>query len=126
MSTNFLSNSNLKKRVRGGEFNQATSSFLGTVRPDGTTILIDSSGTISVVPVTTATTSATGTVRPNNSSIVVNNGVLSLGSSLTSSWNIEQSSNGSLIFYYAGVAKFRLGADGVFAATSNVGAFVTI
>ena len=81
MSTNFLSNSNLRKGVRGGEFNQATSSFLGTVRPDGTTILINSSGTISVVPVTTATPSATGTVRPDNTSITVAGGVISVNSS---------------------------------------------
>ena len=92
MSTNFLSNSNLRKSVRGGEFNQATSSFLGTVRPDGTTILIDSSGTISVVPVTTATPSATGTVRPDNTSITVAaNGVIAVNSSYVT---LVTSSNG--------------------------------
>lgn len=126
MSTNFLSNQNLLKQQRGAEFNKATSSYLGTVRPDGTTILVNSSGTISVVPVTTATTSATGTVRPDNTSITVSDGVLSLGSSITANWTIQQSSNGSLYFYHAGVAKFRLGTDGVFSATSNIGAFVTI
>jgi len=91
MGSNFLSNQNLQKQVRGSEFNKATSSFLGTVRPDGTTILVDSSGTISVVPVTTATSSATGTVRPDNTSITVAGGVIAVSSSYVT---LVTSSNG--------------------------------
>ena len=151
MSFGYASNSNLRGAQRGAALTTATSSFVGVVRVDGSTMLVDANGTISVnftsvdssianlssvttssiaylssVAATNATPSGFGTVRPDNSSINVNAGVLSLGSSITASWTIQQSSNGSLYFYYAGVAKFRLGTDGVFAATSNIGAFVTI
>ena len=110
--------------IPGGSFTLATTSNFGAVRPDGTSILI-TSGVISA-NIQTATLSNQGISRPNNSSIVVNSGILSLGSSITDSWSIQQSSNGSLYFYHAGVAKFRLGTDGVFSATSNIGAFITI
>lgn len=96
MSTNFLSNSNIKKKVRGAEFNKATSSFLGTVRADGTTILIDSSGTISVVPVTTATSSATGTIRPDNTSITVTSGVIAVNTQNIIDNNSLSSVNGTI------------------------------
>jgi hypothetical protein len=81
---------------------------------------------LSSVAATRATTSTFGVVQANGSSITVSAGTLSLGSSITAAWTIQQSSNGSLYFYHSGVAKFRLGTDGVFSATSNVGAFVTI
>jgi hypothetical protein len=78
MSTNFLSNQNLLKQQRGAEFNKATSSYLGTVRPDGTTISINSSGTISAV---TATSSVTGIVRPDGTSIAISGGSISIATS---------------------------------------------
>lgn len=125
-NTSIAVNNGVLSLIPGGSFTQATSSNFGAVRPDNTSILI-TSGVISAnVPIPIATLSTQGISRPNNSSIVVNSGVLSLGSSITDSWTIQQSSNGSLYFYHAGVARFRFGADGVFSATSNIGAFVTI
>ena len=120
-------NNGVLSLIPGGSFTLATSSNFGAVRPDNTSILI-TSGVISanIQPLPIASTSTQGISRPDNSSIVVNSGVLSLGSSITANWTIQQSSNGSLIFYNSGVARFRLGTDGVFSATSNIGAFVTI
>lgn len=147
MSYSYASNSNLRGAQRGAAQSTATSSFVGVVRVDGSSMLVDANGTISVDPTalnnlssvttssiaylssvasTKATTSTFGIVQADNTSITVSNGVLSLGSSITASWTIQQSSNGSLYFYHAGIAKFRLGTDGVFSATSNIGAFVTI
>lgn len=123
-NTSIAVNNGVLSLIPGGSFTLATSSNFGAVRPDNTSILI-TSGVISA-NIQTATLSNQGISRPNNSSIVVDSGVLSLGSSITASWTIQQSSNGSLYFYHAGVARFRLGTDGVFSATSNIGAFVTI
>ena len=126
-NTSIAVNNGVLSLIPGGSFTLATSSNFGAVRPDNTSILI-TSGVISanIPTIPTATLSTQGISRPNNSSIVVDSGVLSLGSSITASWTIQQSSNGSLYFYHAGVARFRLGTDGVFSATSNIGAFVTI
>jgi LysM repeat protein len=51
---------------------------------------------------------------------------LTIGSSVSTSWNFAQSSNGSLYLYFNGVAKFRFDTSGTISAVSNVGAFVTI
>ena len=56
--------------------NTATSSVLGLVRPDNSTITV-SSGVLSAVSVPTATSSVLGLVRPDNSTITVSSGVLS-------------------------------------------------
>ena len=63
----------------------STTSQLGTVRIDGTSIVI-SSGTISV-PV--ASSSQTGIVRADGTSILVTSGVLSLGTTWTTSINVS-------------------------------------
>ena len=110
-------------------YNIATSSSVGMVRPDNTSITISSNGVISLVPggsFTQATSSNFGAVRPNNSSININAGVLSLGSSITAAWTIAQSSNGSLIFYNSGIAKMRLDSSGTITATGDIIAFGTI
>ena len=73
-----------------------------------------------------ASSSTLGLVRPDNSSIVVNNGVLSLGSSLTQSWTFTQSSNGALYLYFGGVAKFRFDSSGTITAVNDVIASGTI
>jgi hypothetical protein len=116
--------------IPGGTLIPATSSTLGAVRPDNTSILI-TSGVISA-NIQIATSSVIGTVRADGTSILINAGVLSTGYvqtsavTTTSSWTMTQSSNGSLYFYYNGVAKFRFGADGVISAVSNIGAYITI
>ena len=116
--------------IPGGTLIPATSGTLGAVRPDGTSILI-TSGVISA-NIQVATSSVIGTVRPDGTSILINAGVISTGYvqtsavTTTSSWTMTQSSNGSLYVYYNGVAKFRFGADGVFSAVSNIGAYITI
>jgi hypothetical protein len=74
----------------------------------------------------TATSSVQGKVRPNNTSITVNAGVISLGSSITTNWTMQETAAGALYFYYNGVAKFRFDSSGTIAAVSNIGAFITI
>ena len=84
------------------------------------------SSTVSNISVPTGTTTTLGIVRPNNSSINISaNGVLSLGSSVTASWTIQQVSN-DLYFYYAGAAKFKLTSAGAFVAVDNVTAYGTV
>jgi hypothetical protein len=50
MSTSFASNSNLRGAQRGAALTTATSSFVGVVRVDATTLQVDATGTISVDP----------------------------------------------------------------------------
>lgn len=50
MSYTYASNSNLRGAQRGAALSTATSSFVGVVRADGTTIFVDALGTISVNP----------------------------------------------------------------------------
>lgn len=158
MAYSYASNSNLRGAQRGAALSTATSSFVGVVRVDGNTMLVDDTGTISVNPTalnnlssftvtsiselssnttssiaylssvaaTKATTSTFGIVRANNTSITVSDGTLSLGSSITASWTIQQSSNGSLYFYYAGTAKMRLDSSGTITVTGDIIGFGTI
>ena len=76
MSFGFASNSSLKQAVRGATLGTATSSFVGVVRVDGTSIFVDVNGTLSV-PV--ATTAVTGTVRPDGTGILISAGIISVG-----------------------------------------------
>jgi len=50
MSYSFASNLNLKGAQRGAALSTATSSFVGVVRVDGSSMLVDANGTISVDP----------------------------------------------------------------------------
>lgn len=83
------------------------------------------SSTVSNISVPTGTTTTLGIVRPNNSSINITAGVLSLGSSITASWTIQQVSN-DLVFYFAGTARFRLTSAGAFVAADNVTAYGSV
>jgi len=83
------------------------------------------SSTVANISVPTGTTTTLGIVRPNNSSINITNGVLSLGSSITASWTIQQVSN-DLVFYFGGTARFRLTSAGAFVAADNVTAYGTV
>lgn len=74
----------------------ATTATAGSVRPDGTSILV-TSGVISVA-------------NPIRSS----------------SWTITQSSNGSLYFYYNNIAKMRLDSGGTITVVGNLIAFGTL
>ena len=80
---------------------------------------------LSSVAATKATTSVQGIVRGDNTSIVTVNGIASLGSSLTASWTFQQSSNGSLIFYFGGSARLSIDSSGTITALGNVRAFTT-
>ena len=51
---------------------------------------------------------------------------LSIGSSVSTSWNFAQSSNGSLYLYFNGVAKFRFDTGGTITATNDLIAVGTI
>lgn len=129
MAYGFVSRQNVRSTVRGAELQPATSSFLGAVVVDGETILADTAGVISVptgtssqvgllqadgtsilvsdgvitANISTATSSQAGIVRPDGTSILVNNGVISVstvstdGTSVTSiagTLAIATSSNG--------------------------------
>jgi hypothetical protein len=84
------------------------------------------SSTVANISVPTGTTTTLGIVRPDNSSINIStNGVLSLGSSITASWTIQQVSN-DLVFYFGGTARFRLTSGGAFVAADNVTAYGTV
>ena len=52
---------------------KATTSAVGVVKPDGTSITIDNDGTIHGATVAAATTSSLGTVKPDGTTITVDN-----------------------------------------------------
>lgn len=78
---------------------------------------------LSSVAATKATNTSYGIVKGNTTSILINNGTVTLGSSITASWSISESSNGSLIFYYGGVARISFDSSGTITALQNVRAF---
>jgi hypothetical protein len=157
MSYSYASNLNLRGAQRGAALTTATSSFVGVVRVDNTTLLVDANGTISVdstalnnlssfavtnianlssvttssiaylssLAATKATTSTFGIVRANNTSITVNNGTLSLGSSITASWTIQQVGNG-LVFYYGGTPVVQFSSTGAITTISDITGFGTV
>lgn len=94
MSYSYASNSNLRGAQRGAAQSTATSSFVGVVRVDGNTMLVDANGTISVDPTAVnnvssslntlssntwraANSSTLGLVIPDGTSILVTSGVIS-------------------------------------------------
>jgi hypothetical protein len=135
MSYSYASNLNLRGAQRGAALTTATTSFVGVVRVDNTTLLVDANGTISVDPTalnnlssvasTKATTSTFGIARANNTSITVNNGTLSLGSSITAAWTIQQVGNG-LVFYYAGTPVVQFSSTGAITTISDITGFGTV
>lgn len=88
MSYSYASNSNLRGAQRGAAQSTATSSFVGVVRVDGTTMLVDANGTISVNQTAlntlssntwrAATSSTLGLVKPDGTSVLINAGVISI------------------------------------------------
>ena len=88
--------------------------------------LLSLSSTVANISVPTGTTTTLGIVRPDNSSINISaNGVLSLGSSVTTNWTFAETA-GSLVFYYAGTAKLKFNSDGSVVAVSNITAYGTV
>ena len=88
--------------------------------------LLSLSSTVANISVPTGTTTTLGIVRPNNSSINISaNGVLSLGSSVTTNWTFAEVS-GSLVFYYAGTARLKFNSDGSIVSVSNITAYGTV
>lgn len=79
-----------------------------------------------IAATTKATNTSYGIVQGNTTSILINNGIATLGSSITASWTIAQSSNGALYFYHAGVAKFRFDSSGTITAVNDLIAVGTI
>ena len=69
----------------------ATTSTLGKVRPDGTSVLINN-GVISVGVTVTGTTSLAGILQPDNNSILVTSGVISVNTADTT-YTITDSSS---------------------------------
>ena len=88
--------------------------------------LLSLSSTVANISVPTGTTTTLGIVRPDNSSINISaNGVLSLGSSVTTNWTFAEVA-GSLVFYYAGTAKLKFNSDGSIVSVSNITAYGTV
>ena len=84
------------------------------------------SSTVSNISVPTGTTTTLGIVRPNNSSINISaNGVLSLGSSVSTNWTFAETA-GSLVFYYAGTARLKFNSDGSIVSVNNITAYGTV
>jgi len=101
------------------------------VTTGGTTLarnadLVTVSSNAFIAATTRGTNTSFGIVRGSTTSININNGVVSLGSSITTNWTIQETAAGALYFYYNGVAKFRFDSSGTIAAVSNIGAFITI
>jgi len=88
--------------------------------------LVTVSSNAFIAATTRGTNTSFGIVRGSTTSININNGVVSLGSSITTNWTIQETAAGALYFYYNGVAKFRFDSSGTIAAVSNIGAFITI
>lgn len=85
MSFGYASNSNLRGAQRGAALTTATSSFVGVVRVDGSTMLVDANGTISVDPTALNNlSSVTATNIANLSSVTATN-IANLSSVTTSS-----------------------------------------
>ena len=85
MSLGFASNSSVKQAGRGATLGTATSSFVGVVRVDATTLQVDSNGTISAI---TGSSSVTGIVRADGTSILVTSGIISANIQVASSSNL--------------------------------------
>lgn len=75
MAYSYASNLNLRGAQRGAALTTATSSFVGVVRVDNTTLLVDANGTISAQ---TASSSVLGLVKPDGTSVLVTGGVISV------------------------------------------------
>jgi hypothetical protein len=85
MSYGYASNSNLRGAQRGAALTTATSSFVGVVRVDGSTMLVDANGTISVDPTALNNlSSVTATNIADLSSVTATN-IANLSSVTTSS-----------------------------------------
>jgi hypothetical protein len=72
-----------------------------------------------------ATTATPGLVKANGTSINVSGGVLSLGSSITASWTIQQVGDG-LVFYYGGTPVVRFSSNGIITGINDLIAFGSI
>jgi len=84
------------------------------------------SSTVANITVPTGTTTTLGIVRPNNSSINISaNGVLSLGSSVSTNWTFAEV-GGSLVFYYAGTARLKFNSDGSVVTAGNITGFGSV
>lgn len=84
------------------------------------------SSTVANISVPTGTTTTLGIVRPDNSSINISaNGVLSLGSSVSTNWTFAETA-GSLVFYYAGTARLKFNSDGSIVSVNNITAYGTV
>jgi hypothetical protein len=85
MSYTYASNANLRGAQRGAALTTATSSFVGVVRVDGSTMLVDANGTISVDPTALNNlSSVTATNIADLSSVTATN-IANLSSVTTSS-----------------------------------------
>lgn len=112
MSIGFASNSSVKQAGRGATLGTATSSFVGVVRVDATTLNVDQNGTVSV---NIGNSSQAGIVRPDGTSILVTSGVISVAvypSATSSVFGIIRVDGTSLVTVAPGIAAIAVSSNG--------------
>lgn len=93
MAYGFVSRQNVRGTVRGSELQPATSSYLGGVKVDEISIVIND-GVISAVQ-TTATSTVFGISRPDNTSCSISGGVLTVNADVVRNMTTKQTFAGS-------------------------------
>ena len=127
MSLGFASNSSVRQAGRGATLGTATSSFVGVVRVDATTMIVDANGTISVDP-----------SALNNLSSVTATNIATLSSNLftltttgakaitnSGGWSVTPSSN-TIYFNYNGTNVAKLDSSGNLTVKASITAFGTV
>ena len=122
MSYSFASNSNLRGARRGSAFTTATSSDVGVVRVDGSSIYVDALGTISVNPAplnTLSSTTATNiaTLSSNTTSSIAYLSSVASTKATSSTYGVVRADNTSVIVN-AGVLSAPSGINGLSAYTT--------
>lgn len=115
MAYGFVSRQNVRSTVRGSDLQPATSSYLGGVKVDEATIVIDSG----VISAKTATTTSVGVVRPDNTSITLNAGILTAAPDVVRSMTAKQSFLGTTTSL---AAKLVNAAEKIVVSSSTVNA----
>ena len=122
MSVGFASNSSIKSARRGSALATSTSSDVGVVRVDGSSIYVDALGTISVNPAplnTLSSTTATNiaTLSSNTTSSIAYLSSVASTKATSSTYGVVRADNTSVIVN-AGVLSAPSGINGLSAYTT--------
>ena len=127
MSLGFASNSSVRQAGRGATLGTATSSFVGVVRVDATTMIVDANGTISVDP--TALNNLSSVTATNIATLSSNLFTLTTtgAKAITNSggWSVTPSSN-TIYFNYNGTNVAKLDSSGNLTVKASITAFGTV